>query len=53
MKKVKLVLIGAGNRGTIYVNKGAEYCPEMEVVAVADPNPVRRNYIREKFLSTF
>ena len=49
MKKVKLILIGAGDRGTTYVDLGAESCPEMEVVAVADPDPIRRNYIRDKF----
>ena len=49
MKKVKLVLIGAGDRGTTYADLGAESCPEMELVAVADPDPVRRNYIRDKF----
>ena len=49
MKKVKLVLIGAGDRGTTYADVGSEVCPEMEIVAVADPDPVRRNYIRDKF----
>lgn len=49
MKKVKLVLIGAGDRGTTYVSRGEKLCPEMEIVAVADPDPVRRNYIRDKF----
>lgn len=50
MKKVKLILIGAGDRGTTYVDLGADTCPEMmEVVGVADPDPVRRNYIKEKF----
>ena len=49
MKKVRLVLIGAGNRGTAYTDLGAEFCPEMELIAVADPDPVRRNYIRDKF----
>ena len=49
MKKVKLILIGAGNRGTTYVNEGAKHCEEMEIVAVADPNPIRRNNIRDKF----
>ena len=49
MKKVKLVLIGAGDRGTTYADLGKEFCPEMELVAVADPDPVRRNYIRDKF----
>ena len=50
MRKIKLILIGAGDRGTTYVDLGAETCPEMmEVVGVADPDPVRRNYIKEKF----
>lgn len=49
MNKVKLVLIGAGGRGSTYVNEGRKHCPEMELVAVADPNPIRRDYIKEKF----
>ncbi|MBE6632703.1 MAG: Gfo/Idh/MocA family oxidoreductase [Ruminococcaceae bacterium] len=49
MKKVKVILIGAGDRGTTYANLGAENCPELELVGVADPDPVRRNYIRDKF----
>ena len=49
MEKIKLILIGAGDRGTTYADLGAESCPEMELVAVADPDPVRRNYIRDKF----
>ena len=49
MKKVKIVLIGAGDRGTNYVNLGAASCPEMEIVAVADMDDARRNYIKEKF----
>ncbi len=49
MKKCKLILIGAGDRGTTYADLGAENCPEMELVAVADPDPIRRNYIKEKF----
>ena len=50
MEKVKIILIGAGGRGTAYVREGNKHCPElMELVAVADPNPVRRNHIQEKF----
>ena len=49
MKKVRIVLIGVGDRGTSYAMHGSAVCPEMEVVAVADPDPVRRNYIRDKF----
>lgn len=44
-----MILIGAGDRGTTYADLGAEFCPEFELVGVADPDPVRRNYIKEKF----
>lgn len=49
MKKTKIILIGAGDRGTTYATLGAQACPEMEIVAVADPDPIRRNYIRDLF----
>ncbi len=49
MNKVKAILIGAGNRGTTYAVLGQENCPEFELVGVADPDPIRRNYIRDKF----
>ena len=49
MEKLKVILIGAGNRGTTYAMKGKEHCPEFELVAVADPKPNRRNYIRDMF----
>ncbi|MBO5701736.1 MAG: Gfo/Idh/MocA family oxidoreductase [Clostridia bacterium] len=49
MKKIKVILIGAGNRGTTYARHAFDACPEIELVAVADPNPVRRNHIKEKF----
>lgn len=49
MKKLRVILIGAGNRGTTYARLGKEHCPEFELVAVADPKPNRRNYIRDMF----
>ena len=49
MKKIKVILIGAGNRGTTYARHGDESCPEFELVGVADPDTVRRNYIKERF----
>ncbi|MBR4012946.1 MAG: Gfo/Idh/MocA family oxidoreductase, partial [Clostridia bacterium] len=49
MKKIRFILIGAGDRGTTYANYGFSDCPEFELVGVADPNPIRRNYIKEKF----
>ena len=45
MKKIKVVLIGAGGRGTIYTNIMADMPNEFEVVAVAEPNESRRNNI--------
>lgn len=49
MNKIKVILIGAGDRGTTYATHAFDACPELEIVAVADPNPVRRNHIKEKF----
>jgi predicted dehydrogenase len=49
MEKIKVILIGAGNRGTTYARHAYDACPELEIIAVADPNPVRRNHIKEKF----
>ncbi len=48
MKKLKVILIGAGGRGTGYTNIMAKYPDKFEVVAVADPLDIRRNYIKEK-----
>ncbi len=49
MEKLKVILIGAGNRGTTYARLGGKHCPEFELVGVADPDPIRRNYIRDLF----
>ena len=48
MKKLKVVLIGAGNRGTTYTDKMFEHPDMYEVVAVAEPINSRREYIKEK-----
>jgi len=48
MKKITVVLIGAGSRGTIYTDKMAEFGEAFEVVAVAEPIESRREYIRNK-----
>jgi predicted dehydrogenase len=45
-KKVRAILIGAGNRGTNYVTLAKDNCPEFELVAIADANPVRRDYVQ-------
>lgn len=48
MKRIKAVLIGAGNRGVTYTDIMARMPEKYEVVAVAEPIESRREYIREK-----
>ena len=48
MKKLKVILIGAGNRGTNYTDLMAQSKYDFEVVAVAEPKESRREYIKEK-----
>ena len=49
MKKMKAALIGAGNRGCVY----AYYCfdkpNELEIVAVVEPNEIRREAARTRY----
>ena len=49
MKKVTAIVIGAGARGITYATMGTQHCPEFELVAYADPDPVRQNAFRERF----
>lgn len=46
MKTLTVALIGAGNRGQAYTNQMTD--GRYKVVAVADPEESRRNYIKEK-----
>ena len=48
MRKLKVILIGAGGRGKCYTNVMHEMPDKYEVVAVAEPNDERRNYMKEK-----
>ena len=47
MKKLTVVLIGAGNRGEIYTNIMHGLPDQYQVVAVAEPVESRRNYVKE------
>lgn len=47
-KKLKIILIGAGNRGETYTDIMAQMPDKYEVIAVAEPIESRRNYIRDK-----
>lgn len=46
MEQLKVILIGAGNRGNAYTRRMND--ERYKVVAVAEPIPERRNYIKEK-----
>ncbi len=48
MKKLKVILIGAGNRGGTYTDVMAAMPEQFEVVAVAEPRNSRREYIQQK-----
>ena len=47
MKKMTYILIGAGQRGRRYSGEALRF-DDMEMVAVADPNEIARNFIRER-----
>ena len=49
-KQLKVILIGAGNRGCNYVRLAKENCPEkLDVVAIADPDLTRAGEIIEAY----
>ena len=48
MKKVKVVLVGAGLRGMGYIDQMVAAPEKYEVVAVAEPIESRREYVKEK-----
>ncbi len=48
MKKFKVILLGAGGRGTGYTNIMADKPEQFEVVAVAEPLESRREFIKKK-----
>ena len=48
MKKLKVILIGAGNRGMTYTRYMKEMPEKFEVVAVAEPRDSRREFIKNQ-----
>lgn len=48
MEPLKVILIGAGNRGTTYTDNMANMPEKYKVVGVAEPIESRRNYIKDK-----
>ena len=48
MKKLKVIVIGAGNRGGTYTDYMTQMTEKYEVVAVAEPRDSRREYVQQK-----
>ena len=48
MRKLKVILIGAGNRGKGYTKTMLNMPDKYEVVAVAEPNESFREFIRQR-----
>ena len=48
-KKIQVVLVGAGNRANVYASVSLEYPEKMQVVGIVDPDPVRRDLMRERY----
>lgn len=49
MRKIKVAAIGAGNRLNAYAEYACLHLEEMEIVAVVEPNEVRRKHCAERF----
>ncbi|HAD13724.1 MAG TPA: oxidoreductase [Saprospirales bacterium] len=47
-RPITIVTIGAGNRGNVYGNYALSYPDEMDIVGVAEPNPVRIDRYTQK-----
>ena len=49
MEALKVVLVGAGNRASVYSQLSLKKPEKMQIVGIVEPNPIRREIIREKF----
>jgi hypothetical protein len=48
-KQIRVVLLGAGNRANVYAKTALAHPDKMQVVGIVDPDPVRRELMREKY----
>ena len=48
MKKLSAIVVGFGGRGATYAKYAMEHPEELEIVAVADPNPIRRETAKQR-----
>ncbi len=49
MKKLSAVLVGAGNRGCVYSDYALEEPQELQIIAVVEPNGIRRNEAGDRY----
>lgn len=49
MEKIKVVVIGCGDRATVYAKEGCKNLGAMVVVAAVDPDETRLKYMRDEF----
>lgn len=49
MEKIKVIILGAGNRGNRYATHMAEMPEKYEIVGMADPEEARRKHFQEDF----
>lgn len=48
-KQISVVLVGAGNRANVYASVSLKKPEKMKVVGIVDPDPVRRELMRERY----
>lgn len=48
-KPIHVIIVGAGHRSMIYASHADTHPEEMQIVGVADPDPVRRTMVQEKY----
>ena len=49
MEKIRTILVGCGDRACVYAEEGVKSLGLMEITAAVDPDPVRLQYVQERF----
>jgi len=49
MKRIDIVIVGAGNRANKYAELSLKKPDEMRIVGIVEPDDVRMKFIRERY----